>query len=365
MLATTSNHIWRERPKREVAIPSRSRCYHADPGNVNDYFRTRRALIDDYLKQLSFRTGAPKPLAPPLARALMSEGKRVRGILTIATGESAGARPEKLIEAAAAMEMIHASSLILDDLPAMDDALMRRGAPALHREFGEDLAILSAVALLNHAYGLVAQNHAALNPRQWPMAQVIRRVVDAVGWNGTIAGESVDLHSEGSPLDFDTLEFIHSRKTGALFVAAAAIGGMLANMSPAALGRIEVFARNLGLAFQITDDILDVAGDDDEFGKTVGRDLAEGMPTLPMIYAVMDADGHSGELARRIVATDKSEAEVRDLLKVIRSGRGVARARERALAFHDAATAALDALPARSERDALRDVADFVVSRVR
>ena len=144
--------------------------------------------------------------------------------------------------------------------------------PTLHREFGEDLAILSAVALLNHAYGLVAKNHAALNPRQWPMLQVIKRVVDAVGWDGTIAGEAVDLHSEGSNLDFDTLEFIHSRKTGALFVAAAAVGGMLANMSPAALGRIEVFAKNLGLAFQITDDILDVVGNPEQLGKDVGKD---------------------------------------------------------------------------------------------
>jgi len=196
----------------------------------------------------------------------------VRGILTLAAGEAAGCKAEKLVEAAAAMEMIHACSLILDDLPSMDDALLRRGAPALHREFGEDLAILTAVSLLNHAYGLVAKNHAALNPRQWPVQQVIKRVVDAVGWDGTIAGQAVDLHSEGSKLDFDTLEFIHSRKTGALFVAAAAVGAMLGNISAAALGRIEVFAKNLGLAFQITDDILDVTGEPEQLGKDVRKD---------------------------------------------------------------------------------------------
>jgi geranylgeranyl diphosphate synthase type II len=236
---------------------------------VNDYFASRRTLLDDYLRQLAGSTGAPKPLAAALERSLTLPGKRVRGILTMAAGEAAGAKPEKLIEAAAAMEMIHTSSLILDDLPAMDDALLRRGAPTLHRQVGEDIAILAAVALLNHAYGLVARNHAALNPRQWPLQQVIRRVVDAVGWDGTIAGETVDLHSEGSKLDFDTLEFIHSRKTGALFVAAAAVGGMLANISAAALARVEVFAKNLGLAFQITDDILDVVGDPEQLGKDV------------------------------------------------------------------------------------------------
>ncbi len=239
---------------------------------MNDYFAARRALIDDYLKTMAARTGAPAPLREPLQRALTSSGKRVRGVLLMAAGESAGAKAEKLVDAAAAMEMIHASSLILDDLPSMDDAMLRRGAPTLHREFGEDLAILAAVALLNHSYGLVAKNHAALAPRQWPMPQVIKRVVDAVGWDGTIAGEAVDLHSEGSTLDFDTLEFIHSRKTGALFVAAAAVGAMLANISPAALGRIEVFAKNLGLAFQITDDVLDVVGTPEVLGKDVGKD---------------------------------------------------------------------------------------------
>src|SRR6266550_3329303 len=241
-------------------------------GEVAEPFAARRALIDDYLKSLAQRTGAPKPLVEPLRKSLTSSGKRVRGILTLSAGEAAGCKPEKLVDAAAAMEIIHTCSLILDDLPSMDDAALRRGAPTLHREFGEDLAILTAVSLLNHAYGLIARNHAALNPRQWPLQQVIKRVVDAVGWDGTIAGQAVDLHSEGSKLDFDTLEFIHSRKTGALFVAAAAVGGMLANISPAALQRIETFAKNLGLAFQITDDVLDVVGTPEVLGKDVGKD---------------------------------------------------------------------------------------------
>jgi geranylgeranyl diphosphate synthase type II len=239
---------------------------------VNEYFLARRAEIDAFLQDLASRTGAPAPLDAPLRRSLATAGKRVRGVLTIAVGETFGCRAEKLVPAGAALEMIHASSLILDDLPSMDDALLRRGVPTLHREFGEDLAILSAVALLNHSYGLVAAAHAELSPRRWPMQQVMQRVVDAVGWNGTIAGEAVDLHSEDSRLDFDTLEFIHSRKTGALFVAAAAVGAMLANVHPAPLQRIEVFAKNLGLAFQITDDVLDVTSNPETLGKDVGKD---------------------------------------------------------------------------------------------
>ncbi|MEA2489281.1 MAG: geranylgeranyl diphosphate synthase, type [Acidobacteriota bacterium] len=243
------------------------------PRAVSDYFTSRRRLVDDYLSELASRTGAPAPLAAPLQRSLTSPGKRVRAILMIATGEAFGCRAEKVLPAAAAIEMIHASSLVLDDLPSMDDALLRRGQPTLHREFGEDLAILSAVALLNHSYGLVAQAHADCSPRRWPMQQVLQRVVDAVGWDGTIAGEAVDLHSEGSHLDFNTLEFIHSRKTGTLFVAAAAVGAMLANVHPAPLQRVEVFAKNLGLAFQITDDVLDVTSNPEILGKDVGKDV--------------------------------------------------------------------------------------------
>jgi geranylgeranyl diphosphate synthase, type II len=241
-------------------------------GLMSDAFESRRALIDRALADVAANAGAPAALDAPIRRALSSPGKRVRGILLTAVGEAFGCRAEKLAPAAAGTEMIHASSLILDDLPSMDDALLRRGAPTLHREFGEDLAILTSVALLNHAYGVIAKTHADLSPRRWPMQQVVQRVVDAVGWNGTVAGEAVDLHSEGSKLDFDTLEFIHSRKTGALFVAAAAVGGMLANIHSAPLQRIEVFAKNLGLAFQITDDVLDVTSNPTVLGKDVGKD---------------------------------------------------------------------------------------------
>jgi geranylgeranyl pyrophosphate synthase len=287
---------------------------------VNDYFAARRALIDEALRNIAQRAAAPKILAEPLKRALTSPGKRVRGVLMMAVGESAGCKPEKLTDAAAAMEMIHASSLILDDLPAMDDALLRRGQPTLHREFGEDLAILAAVALLNHSYGLVARNYAALNPRQWTMQQVIKRVVDAVGWDGTIAGEAIDLHSEGSHLDFDTLEIIHSRKTGALFVAAAAVGGMLANISPAALGRIEIFAKNLGLAFQITDDILDVIGTPEHLGKDVGKDADR--LTFVKLAGVEGAKKLSDELAETSLASianlGPNAAPLRDLAILVR-----------------------------------------------
>lgn len=288
--------------------------------SLNEYFSARRALIDEYLTQLSTRIDAPQPLQAPLRRSLTSAGKRVRGILAIAVGESVGAKAEKLLPAAAAVEMIHASSLILDDLPAMDDALMRRGAPTLHREFGEDLAILTSVALLNHAYGLVAESYAASAPRRWTLAQIVQRVVDAVGWQGCVAGEAVDLHSEASNLDFDTLEYIHSRKTGALFVASAAVGGMLANIHPASLQRIEVFAKNLGLAFQITDDVLDVTADAAELGKDVGKDAQR------LTFVKLAGVDGAQKLSRELVETSLAAIEplgaqakpLRDLAVMVR-----------------------------------------------
>jgi geranylgeranyl diphosphate synthase, type II len=287
---------------------------------VSDYFTSRRALVDAFLAELGRSTGAPEVLARPLTRALGSAGKRVRGILLIGVGEAFGCRAEALVPAAAAVEMIHASSLILDDLPSMDDALLRRGQTTLHREFGEDLAILTSVALLNHAYGLVAGAHAELSPRRWPMQQVIGRVVDAVGWNGTIAGEAVDLHSEGSHLDFDTLEFIHSRKTGALFVAAAAVGGMLANIHTAPLQRIEIFAKNLGLAFQITDDVLDATSQPEVLGKDVGKDAQR--LTFVKLAGVDGARALSQELVETsltaIEALGNAAAPLRELAVLVR-----------------------------------------------
>lgn len=251
-------------------------CIRADATGVdhqlNGYFDERRLLIDRRLAELAGAAKTPRPLRAPLEAALRSPGKRVRGLLTIATAEAFGLKAARAVDAAAAFEMIHTSSLILDDLPSMDDATLRRGLPTLHRQHGEDLAILAAVALLNHAYGLIAAAHRAASPRRWAAGVLIELVVNAVGWDGTIGGEAVDLHSAGESLDFQTLEYIHSRKTGALFVAAAVAGAMLANANEGALRAVTAYAKNLGLAFQITDDVLDVSGSSEELGKDVHKD---------------------------------------------------------------------------------------------
>ncbi|MFN2441929.1 MAG: polyprenyl synthetase family protein [Thermoanaerobaculia bacterium] len=241
---------------------------------MSDYFSQRRILVDGRLEALASGAALPDPLRDPVRVALRSPGKRVRAILTLAAGEAFGSPPEPLLDAACGFEMIHTSSLILDDLPAMDDAELRRGELTLHRRFGEDIAILTAVALLNHGYGQIMASHQGMKPRRWPLEMVLQRVVEAVGWDGSVGGEAVDLHSGAAPLDFPTLEYIHSRKTGALFVAAAATGAMLANAPEPAERAIEAYAKNLGLAFQITDDILDVTATREQLGKDVGKDEA-------------------------------------------------------------------------------------------
>lgn len=269
----------------------------SDSSSLVSYLTQRRQELDEHLLAVVGEEAMPEVLRAPVERAIAAKGKRLRGVVTLAVGEACGLRPNRLLDAAAAFEMIHTSSLIIDDLPALDDAELRRGEPTLHRSSGEDRAILTAVALLNQAYGLVSRNHAALSPRRWSADKVVRRVVNAVGWDGTIGGEAVDLHSEGQTLDFQTLEYIHSRKTGALFVACAAVGAMLANGSEATLRSVEAYAKNLGLAYQIIDDILDATSTAEVLGKDVGKD--EGKLTFVRLAGL---DG-ARQLAEELVDT--------------------------------------------------------------
>ena len=165
------------------------------------------------------------------------------------------------------MELVHASSLILDDLPSMDDAPLRRGRKANHLEFGEAIAILAAFGLLNLAYGTLARAYdAALAAR---LASIL---AESVGTEGLIGGQAVDLLATDQQISFETLERIHRGKTGALFSAAATSGAIVAGASAEAVGYLAAYAKNLGLAFQIIDDLLDVEGDPSETGKAVKED---------------------------------------------------------------------------------------------
>jgi len=202
-----------------------------------------------------------------MAYTVLAPSKQVRAVLVMLCAELCRGTAERAMPAAAAIELVHASSLILDDLPSMDDAPLRRGRRACHLEFGESVAILAAFGLLNLAYGELAR---AYDP---PVASRMATLVsDAVGPAGLIGGQALDLRATDQQIDFETLERIHRGKTGALFVAAAACGAITAAAAAEPIAALSAYAKNLGLAFQIVDDLLDVAGDPLHTGKAVRAD---------------------------------------------------------------------------------------------
>jgi geranylgeranyl diphosphate synthase type II len=203
-----------------------------------------------------------------MAYTALAPSKRVRPVLTLLSCELCGATAARAVPAAAAMEMVHASSLILDDLPSMDDAELRRGRQTNHRAFGEAIAILAAFGLLNQAFGTIARAYEGA-----PSSRLTALLADAVGTNGLIGGQAADLLATEREIGFEMLERIHRGKTGALFSASATAGAIIAGAAPDAVGSLAAYAKNLGLAFQVIDDLLDVEGDPAQTGKAVRADV--------------------------------------------------------------------------------------------
>lgn len=205
--------------------------------------------------------------------AVLSPGKRVRPMLALATAGMLGGPADEVLDLACAVELVHCCSLVLDDLPAMDDARLRRGRPTLHLEFGEDVAILAAFAILNRGYALVAEVAQRLRLSRYSSEDLLHHLTQAIGTSGLIGGQALDLASGKAALALEDLEYIHSHKTGALFVAAAELGAMASDARRRDLEAVAAFAKNLGLAFQIEDDLLDVSASSDETGKDSGQDV--------------------------------------------------------------------------------------------
>lgn len=219
----------------------------------------------------------PQRVHAAIVHALTSPGKRLRPVLTLAVAEIFGCTAPPVLDLACAVEMVHACSLVLDDLPAMDDAALRRGRPTVHRVFGEAVAILAAVALLNRAYALVVAAGSQLRLRRYAVSDLAHHLSAAIGTDGLIGGQALDLEAQGpdaeGAVSLERLEYIHSHKTGALFLAAAELGAMAAGTSRGNLEMVAGYAKNLGLAFQISDDLLDVVATSEETGKDSGQDL--------------------------------------------------------------------------------------------
>jgi geranylgeranyl pyrophosphate synthase len=211
----------------------------------------------------------PGRLHHAMRHSLLAPGKRIRPVVTVLTAVSLGGDEARALDPACAIEMVHTASLILDDMPFMDNATLRRGQPANHRVYGEDTATLAAVALLNRAYGVVGEAAGLPNDLR---VELVALLSAAVGCEGIIAGQEWDLHPGTELSDAESLASLHDHKTGALFVASAEMGARVAGITEDELQRIRTFAKNIGLAFQVLDDLTDVMSTEAECGKNVSAD---------------------------------------------------------------------------------------------
>ncbi|HEY2994348.1 MAG TPA: farnesyl diphosphate synthase [Methylomirabilota bacterium] len=241
----------------------------------------------------------PETVAPPriheaMRYSVLAPGKRLRPILVIAGAEAVGGRAEAVLDSACALELIHAYSLIHDDLPAMDDDDYRRGRLTSHKVFGEAMAILAGDALLTLAFRLIAQNAACIAPAV--VGVVVAEVAEAAGTGGMVGGQVVDIESEGKVISGEMLDYIHLHKTAALIRVALRVGSVLAGGREEVVDAVSRAGQALGLAFQIVDDILDVEGNLAELGKTAGSDERKQKATYPSLHGLPASKARARDL---------------------------------------------------------------------
>ena len=264
----------------------------------------------------------PQRLHEAMRYAVLGGGKRVRPLLAFAAGEVTGARIEHVQHMAAAAELIHAYSLVHDDMPAMDNDALRRGKPTVHVEFDEATALLVGDALQSLAFDILAAKPPGLDANN--AIKMVQLLAQAAGSRGMAGGQAIDLASVGKPLNLTELEFMHIHKTGALIRASVLLGAQCGTLDDATEAALDHYAKCIGLAFQVVDDILDAETPTATLGKTAGKDAADNKPTYVSLL-------------------------------------GVARARELAQELRADAHKAMAGLGAPAER--LRQLADFVVER--
>jgi geranylgeranyl diphosphate synthase, type II len=262
---------------------------------LSDYPEDLRELVEDYLRGLTFSDGpATAGLDEAMRYSLLAGGKRIRPVLALASARSAGAAPESVLPAAAAIELIHTYSLIHDDLPAMDDDDLRRGRPTSHVAHGEDVAILAGDGLFAEAIRLFCQQQEG-EPGQ--VLAALAELAAATGVGGMVGGQYRDV-TAGDDVDADALQQLHELKTGRLIAASVTVPLRLAGLEEAATIPYRRFADELGVLFQIVDDILDVTGSDEELGKPRGSDERHGKVTYVSLFGLdrareLAADSHT------------------------------------------------------------------------
>lgn len=270
------------------------------------YLEEKKSIIDKALDDI---LNPPKIMPVKIHEAMrysvFAGGKRLRPILCITACEAVGSSFEKALPVACALELIHTYSLIHDDLPAMDDDDLRRGKPTNHIVFGEAIAILAGDALLTYAFEIISQFGLKTQEKD-AVFQVGQEIAQAAGTMGMIGGQVVDILSENKKIDAKTLEYIHNHKTGALIKASVRAGAILGKGNSEQIKHLTHYAENLGLAFQITDDLLDIFGDEKKIGKPVGSDDKNQKATFPSIFGIEK----SREMAREAVIKAEAALEI-------------------------------------------------------
>ncbi|MGH7923016.1 MAG: polyprenyl synthetase family protein [Candidatus Binatus sp.] len=265
--------------------------------DLHSYLKERAQLIERALKQsVAEPTGAAARLYEAMRYSLLAGGKRLRPVLVLASCEAVGGKVEAAMGLACAVEMIHTYSLIHDDLPCMDDDDMRRGRPTNHKVYGEAIATLAGDALLTDAFKVLARSADGSASSPALVLETVAELATAAGSSGMVAGQVIDLLGEGRSKTVEELEELHGKKTGALFLASVRGGARLGGASESQIESLDAYARALGLAFQVVDDLLDVQGTPEEMGKRTQKDGERGKATYPSILGVE----RSMDLAREL-----------------------------------------------------------------
>ncbi len=255
--------------------------------DIRQYLERKREHVDRYLQSVipSAET-MPTTLHESMRYSLFAGGKRIRPILAIAAAEAVGEPGEAVLPVASSLELIHTYSLIHDDLPAMDNDDFRRGKPTNHKVYGEAMAILAGDALLTMAFELCTSSNGAPGLDAVRQVRLVRELTLGSGNVGMVGGQVLDIQAENKDIDLTTLQSIHKHKTGMLIRAAVRMGAITAGATPAQLEDLTVYAENIGLAFQIADDVLNVTGTREELGKNPNTDAQRGKKTYPTFYGV-------------------------------------------------------------------------------
>jgi len=291
--------------------------------DIKVYLANKKDKVDRALEKLvpSGKTFPPS-VHEAMRYSLFGGGKRVRPILALAAAEAVGAKSTAdLLPIAGSLELIHTYSLIHDDLPAMDDDDFRRGRSTCHKMYGEAVAILAGDGLLNMAFEVLSDPRRLKAIPANRLVAIMKEISAASGVFGMIGGQVVDMESEGKDVDFATLEYMHTHKTGALIRASVRVGALYARAGKRQFTALTHYGEKVGLAFQIADDILDITGTQEEIGKDVGSDLKKGKKTYPSFFGLEESRVRAREVAADAVGAlkdfDRKADPLRELAKYI------------------------------------------------